>query len=66
MRHHAQQEHARLELPHTLRDTKHYTKLPDNESTTYTATWLKTDLVQITNGALDLVVIMKPFRREPP
>ena len=45
-----------------LRDTKHYTKLTNNEITMYTETWLKTDLVQITNGAL----VVKPFRREPP
>ena len=45
-----------------LRDTRHYTKLTNDELAMYTETWLKTDLVQITNGAL----VVKPFRREPP
>jgi hypothetical protein len=45
-----------------LRDTKHYATLTSQEITMYTNTWLRTDLVQITNGAL----VVKPFRREPP
>jgi hypothetical protein len=45
-----------------LRDTKHYTQRTDDETTLYTNTWLRTDLVQITNRAL----VVKPFRREPP
>jgi hypothetical protein len=45
-----------------LRDTKHYTQLTNNEITMYSETWTKTDLVQITNGAL----VVNPFRREPP
>ena len=45
-----------------LRDTKHYDQLNTNEITMYNNTWVKTDLVQITNEAL----VVKPFRREPP
>ena len=45
-----------------LRDTKHYAHLTDDEITMYTSTWVRTDLVQITNRAL----VVKPFRREPP
>ena len=45
-----------------LRDTKHYSQLTNNEIAMYIETWTKTDLVQITNGAL----VVKPFRREPP
>ena len=45
-----------------LLDTKHYTELSDEQIQNYENTWVKTDLVQITNKAL----VTAPFRREPP
>jgi hypothetical protein len=45
-----------------LRDTKHYAQLTNDETIMYNNTWVRSDLVQITNGAL----VVKPFRREPP
>ena len=45
-----------------LRDTKHYAQLTNDETIMYNNTWVRSDLVQITNRAL----VVKPFRREPP
>jgi hypothetical protein len=55
-------ERKKLTRSKMLTDTKHYAKLSDEETRMYNLSWVRTELVQITNGAL----VVKPHRREPP
>ena len=55
-------ERKKLIRSKMLTDTKHYAKLSDEETRMYNLSWVRTELVQITNGAL----VVKPHRREPP